>query len=68
LVPGFSHVTHLRDPDGNLMQLYFHQRQLPPGAGDAVPASVVGPAAAWPATIDAPADVFGGEIFMGPWG
>jgi catechol 2,3-dioxygenase-like lactoylglutathione lyase family enzyme len=68
LVPGFSHVTHLRDPDGNLMQLYFHQRQLPPGAADDGPPSVVGPAAAWPESIGAPADVFGGEIFMGPWG
>jgi hypothetical protein len=50
------------------MQLYFHQRQLLPGADEAVPPSVVGPASAWPQTIDAPADVFGGEIFMGPWG
>lgn len=67
LVPGFGHVTHLRDPDGNLIQLYFHMRQCAASGGPPVPPSQVGPADTWPGTIDAADDVFHGETFMGPW-
>ncbi len=65
LVPGFDYVSHLRDPDGNLVQLYYYQRQCAPSG----PASrtVSGPAGQWPELIDAPEDVYGGQQFLGPW-
>jgi catechol 2,3-dioxygenase-like lactoylglutathione lyase family enzyme len=65
LVPGFDYVTHLRDPDGNLVQLYYYQRQY--GPSDAAPRTVSGSAADWPEEVDAPEDVFGGQQFLGPW-
>jgi catechol 2,3-dioxygenase-like lactoylglutathione lyase family enzyme len=65
LVPGFDYVSHLRDPDGNLVQLYYYQRQCVPA--EPLPATVSGAAADWPELIDAPADVFGGQQFLGPW-
>jgi catechol 2,3-dioxygenase-like lactoylglutathione lyase family enzyme len=65
LVPGFDYVAHLRDPDGNLVQLYYYQRQCAPE--DPFPRTVSGAAAEWPELIDAPADVFGGQVFLGPW-
>lgn len=65
LVPGFDYVSHLRDPDGNLVQLYYYQRQCAPE--DPFPATVSGGAAQWPEVIDAPSDVFGGQQFLGPW-
>ncbi|GAA3931000.1 VOC family protein [Microbacterium soli] len=67
LVPGFRHVAHLRDPDGNIIQLYFQMRQCITGDGREGSRSVVGPAADWPAVIDPSDDVFQGEVFMGPW-
>lgn len=67
LVPGFDHVAHLRDPDGNLIQLYFQMRQCLPGDGREGRASITGPARDWPETIDASDDAFMGEVFMGPW-
>jgi hypothetical protein len=65
LVPGFDYVTHLRDPDGNLVQLYYYQRQY--GPADASPQTVSGSAADWPEEVDALDDVFGGQQFLGPW-
>jgi catechol 2,3-dioxygenase-like lactoylglutathione lyase family enzyme len=65
LVPGFDYVAHLRDPDGNLVQLYYYQRQCAPE--DPFPHTVSGTAAEWPELIDAPSDVFGGQVFLGPW-
>jgi catechol 2,3-dioxygenase-like lactoylglutathione lyase family enzyme len=65
LVPGFDYVAHLRDPDGNLVQLYYYQRQCAPaGPG---PRTVSAPAREWPELIDAPEDVYGGQQFLGPW-
>jgi hypothetical protein len=65
LVPGFDYVAHLRDPDGNLVQLYYYQRQCTPaGPG---PRTVSAPAQEWPELIDAPEDVYGGQQFLGPW-
>jgi catechol 2,3-dioxygenase-like lactoylglutathione lyase family enzyme len=65
LVPGFDYVSHLRDPDGNLVQLYYYQRQCAPsGPG---PRTVSTPAQEWPELIDAPEDVYGGQQFLGPW-
>ncbi|WP_329045751.1 VOC family protein [Amycolatopsis sp. NBC_01488] len=65
LVPGFDYVAHLRDPDGNLVQLYYYQRQCAPD--DPFPATVSGAADGWPELIDPPGDVFGGQQFLGPW-
>jgi catechol 2,3-dioxygenase-like lactoylglutathione lyase family enzyme len=65
LVPGFDYVSHLRDPDGNLVQLYYYQRQCAPE--DPLPSTVSGSAERWPEVIDAPPDVFGGQQFLGPW-
>jgi catechol 2,3-dioxygenase-like lactoylglutathione lyase family enzyme len=65
LVPGFDYVAHLRDPDGNLVQLYYYQRQCPL---DTTPTGTTsGRSSEWPGLIDAPADVFGGQQFLGPW-
>jgi catechol 2,3-dioxygenase-like lactoylglutathione lyase family enzyme len=65
LVPGFDYVSHLRDPDGNLVQLYYYQRQCAPsGPG---PRTISGSARQWPEVIDAPEDVYGGQQFLGPW-
>jgi len=65
LTPGFDYVAHLRDPDGNLAQLYYYQRQC--ASTDPLPDVVSGDAAEWPKIIDAPSDVFGGQQFLGPW-
>jgi catechol 2,3-dioxygenase-like lactoylglutathione lyase family enzyme len=65
LVPGFDYVAHLKDPDGNLVQLYYYQRQCAPA--EALPETVTSSTADWPETIDAPPDVFGGQQFLGPW-
>jgi catechol 2,3-dioxygenase-like lactoylglutathione lyase family enzyme len=65
LVPGFDYVAHLKDPDGNLVQLYYYQRQCVPFAP--LPPTVSTSADDWPAVIDAPLDVFGGQQFLGPW-
>jgi hypothetical protein len=65
LLAGFDYVTHLRDPDGNLVQLYYHQRQIVPSGPE--PELVSGGAARWPELIDAPPGVHGGETFLGPW-
>ncbi len=65
LVPGFDYVSHLRDPDGNLVQLYYYQRTF--GPTDAPPTTVSGSAADWPDLIEAPEDVYGGQHFLGPW-
>jgi catechol 2,3-dioxygenase-like lactoylglutathione lyase family enzyme len=65
LVPGFDYVAHLRDPDGNLVQLYYYQRQCAPAGADPQPVS--GDADRWPEAAEAPNDVYGGEQFLGPW-
>jgi catechol 2,3-dioxygenase-like lactoylglutathione lyase family enzyme len=65
LVPGFDYVAHLKDPDGNLVQLYYYQRQCAPA--ELLPPAVSTSTADWPEVIDAPSDVFGGQQFLGPW-
>jgi catechol 2,3-dioxygenase-like lactoylglutathione lyase family enzyme len=65
LVPGFDYVAHLKDPDGNLVQLHYYQRQCIPAPP--LPAPVSSPVRDWPETIAAAADVFGGQQFLGPW-
>lgn len=63
LVPGFDYVEHLRDPDGNLIQLYYYLAQ----ANSSPVATRSGNCSGWPEYVDAPDDVFGGEVFIGPW-
>jgi catechol 2,3-dioxygenase-like lactoylglutathione lyase family enzyme len=65
LVPGYDYVAHLKDPDGNLIQLYYYQRQH--GPTDSGPQTSSGHHASWPDAVHAPEDVFGGQQFMGPW-
>jgi catechol 2,3-dioxygenase-like lactoylglutathione lyase family enzyme len=65
IVPGFDYVAHLRDPDGNLVQLYYYQRQCAPA--EPLTPTMSGPASQWPEVIDAPLDAFGGQQFLGPW-
>jgi catechol 2,3-dioxygenase-like lactoylglutathione lyase family enzyme len=65
LVPGFDYVTHLKDPDGNLVQLYYYQRQCVPA--EPLRPTVSSSADEWPEVIEAPLDVFGGQQFLGPW-
>jgi catechol 2,3-dioxygenase-like lactoylglutathione lyase family enzyme len=65
LVPGFDYVAHLRDPDGNLVQLYYYQRQF--ASDDPAPATTSGEFTSWPEIVEAPPDVYGGQHFLGPW-
>jgi catechol 2,3-dioxygenase-like lactoylglutathione lyase family enzyme len=65
LVPGYDYVAHLEDPDGNLVQLYYYQRQH--GPVDDAPETTSGTRHAWPDVVHAPEDVFGGQQFLGPW-
>jgi catechol 2,3-dioxygenase-like lactoylglutathione lyase family enzyme len=65
LVPGYDYVAHLKDPDGNLVQLYYYQRQH--GPSDDAPETTSGLPSTWPEVVHAPEDVFGGQQFLGPW-
>jgi catechol 2,3-dioxygenase-like lactoylglutathione lyase family enzyme len=65
LVPGFDYVAHLKDPDGNLVQLYYYQRLCVPTVP--LTPTVSTSADEWPAVVDAAPDVFGGQQFLGPW-
>ena len=65
LLAGFDYVIHLRDPDGNLVQLYYYQQQVGPPASSAPVIS--GGVEGWPELVEAPTDVFCGEPFLGPW-
>jgi catechol 2,3-dioxygenase-like lactoylglutathione lyase family enzyme len=65
LVPGFDYVQHLRDPDGNLIQLYYYLAQAHAPGGP--PPTTSGDRTNWPDRVIAPPDVFGGEVFIGPW-
>ncbi len=65
LLPGFDYVTHLRDPDGNLVQLHYYQRQIAPDGP--APAVVSGGSERWPDLVDGAVDAYCGETFMGPW-
>lgn len=65
LVPGYDYVAHLKDPDGNLVQLYYYQRQH--GPSDDEPITTSGRHSDWPDAVRAPEDVYGGQQFLGPW-
>jgi len=67
LTPGFDFVTHLQDPDGNLVQLYYYLAQSGFAAGQPSPIPMQAPPRDWPQTVRAPDDVYGGEAFLGPW-
>jgi catechol 2,3-dioxygenase-like lactoylglutathione lyase family enzyme len=69
LYPGIDYAAHAFDPDGHCIQLYYYMEQV---GWDGQPR----PAAqrrtvetgAWPSTLPALPDSFGGEAYLGPWG
>lgn len=71
LYPGIDYAAHVLDSDGHCIQLYYYMQQVP-GDGHA-PAPLDRAAASadpktWPETVEAHADTFAGEPFLGPWG
>lgn len=65
LSPGIDYSFLAMDPEGHAMQLYYYMQQVPP------PSAPVAAAASldeWPKTVEARADTFGGEPYLGPWG
>lgn len=68
LFPGLGHNAFVTDPDGHLVQLYFNMEQI---GWDGKPR----PAAErpkidnenWPKTLPLDADMFNGEVYLGPW-
>jgi catechol 2,3-dioxygenase-like lactoylglutathione lyase family enzyme len=67
LHPGIDYALHVLDPDGQAVQLYFSMEQIG-WDGKPRPASArPNPAPnAWPETIPAQSDTYGGETLMGP--
>jgi catechol 2,3-dioxygenase-like lactoylglutathione lyase family enzyme len=69
LTPGIDYSAFVFDPEGQALQLYYYMEQI---GWDGRPR----PAAQrpvvdndrWPDSVDAPADVFSGETYLGPWG
>ena len=66
LSPGIDYSFLAIDPEGHAMQLYYYMQQQQFGT----PLSVNGAEniEAWPATVEARSDTFGGEPYLGPWG
>ncbi|MDR7083270.1 catechol 2,3-dioxygenase-like lactoylglutathione lyase family enzyme [Arthrobacter ginsengisoli] len=69
LFPGMSYATHVKDPDGHVIQLYFGMEQV---GWDGAPnekrqVTVTSDPATWPESIEEDGSVFNGEVFMGPW-
>ncbi len=68
LFPGMAHNAFVTDPDGHLVQLYFSMEQI---GWDGKPR----PAAQrpkidnenWPKSLPFDADMFNGEVYLGPW-
>ncbi len=65
LSPGIDYSCLAIDPAGHAVQLYYYMQQVPSS-------EIVAPGAerieSWPATVEARADTFGGEPYLGPWG
>ncbi len=69
LYPGIDYAVHVQDPDGHCLQLYYQMEQIG-WDGRPRPASerrVVEPGV-WPEALEAQADSYHGEPFLGPWG
>ena len=69
LHPGIDYAFHVLDPDGQALQLHFSMEQVGwdgrtrPAAARPYPKP-----GAWPATLAAEPDVYGGETLLGPLG
>ncbi|MCC2098136.1 MAG: VOC family protein [Hyphomicrobiales bacterium] len=68
LFPGLGHNAFVTDPDGHLVQLYFNMEQI---GWDGKPRPASQRAKIdndnWPATLPQDADMFNGEVYLGPW-
>jgi catechol 2,3-dioxygenase-like lactoylglutathione lyase family enzyme len=66
LSPGIDYSCLAVDPDGHAVQLYYYMQQAPQPV-----TTLSAPGAeridAWPATVDARADTYLGEPYLGPW-
>jgi catechol 2,3-dioxygenase-like lactoylglutathione lyase family enzyme len=67
LSPGIDYSALAIDPEGHAVQLYYYMQQVPP-PGSPNPVSGVERIEDWPATVEARADSFLGEPYLGPWG
>ena len=69
LSPGIDYGIYFKDPGGQAIQLYFDMEQVG-WDGQPRPAAERDPMrrADWPDMIEARADTYMGETFMGPWG
>jgi catechol-2,3-dioxygenase len=65
LSPGIDYSCLAIDPEGHAVQLYYYMQQSPFSELSAPGAEHI---QAWPATVEARADSFGGEPYLGPWG
>ncbi len=65
LSPGIDYSCLAIDPEGHAVQLYYYMQQSPFS-------EMVAPGSeridSWPATVNARADTFSGEPYLGPWG
>jgi catechol 2,3-dioxygenase-like lactoylglutathione lyase family enzyme len=66
LSPGIDYSFLAIDPEGHAVQLYYYMQQH--GFGPPVSAENAESIEAWPATVEARPDTFGGEPYLGPWG
>jgi catechol 2,3-dioxygenase-like lactoylglutathione lyase family enzyme len=68
LFPGLGHNAFVTDPDGHLVQLYFNMEQIgwdgKPRPADERPKI---DNENWPKTLPLDADMFNGEVYLGPW-
>jgi phosphate/sulfate permease len=69
LFPGMDYVAAVTDPDGVRLILYHYMEQVPGNVSWLNDTSIANTAiASWPKTIEAQADTFMGEAYLGPWG
>jgi catechol 2,3-dioxygenase-like lactoylglutathione lyase family enzyme len=69
LFPGLGHSALVLDPDGHALQLYTYMEQIgwdgQPRPAHMRPAIKAGD---WPDALPATSDIYGGEVYLGPWG
>ncbi len=66
LSPGIDYSAFAIDPDGHAVQLYYYMQQVatPPATASTTTSGIDG----WPEAVEARADTFAGEAYLGPWG
>jgi hypothetical protein len=69
LHPGIDYAAHVLDPDGHCIRLYHAMEQIG-WDGKPKPKDLRAPrhVADWPEALEADADAYLGEPFLGPWG